>query len=132
MNSHKRIFLITALAALLFAAIAVGPVYKRAVTPVHASPFGPAVVTVLCDTPATIGSAPVGVVGVESTDPSVTIPIVWSSPTTPGASCAQALIGLYSQGFTRQDSSTSVYPLNTNYLQTLTILVRGEGFRDAR
>jgi len=110
MNSHKRFFLITTLAALVFAAIAVGPIFRRSVTTVGAAPPTSAVVTMRCINSSSSG----GVYYVNSSDPSVTLPVS-------GTGCAVALEGLYAQGFTRQDA---FMPQDAFFEH---VLVRGHG-----
>jgi hypothetical protein len=109
MNSRKRIFSIIALAALLFATIAVGPVYKRFITPVHANPAqassaqgnqakAPDVVIMVCSEAGEAPNPEPGVISVDSTNLQVNLPQT-------GNTCAQALKLLYGQGFIRQDYS---------------------------
>jgi hypothetical protein len=117
MNSHKRIFRTTALAALLFAAIAVGPELKHAVTRAHAGK-APAVVTLACS-PANNGFYSLfpnfyGVFEVHSSDPSVTLP-TFAVPGTPGEACPAALIGLIGQGFRVVEFTGYPSPLATGF-----------------
>jgi hypothetical protein len=107
MNSRNRIFSIIALAALLFAANAVGPVYKRFVTLVHANSAqatpaarAPDVVIMVCSEAGETPDPEPGVISIDSTNLKLDLPQV-------GATCATALRSLYSQGFVRQDYSGS-------------------------
>ncbi len=96
MNSHKRIFMIIALAALLFAAIAVVPGSHRLLASAGDAP-APSVVILEC------GTAALEVISASSSDPSVPLPITNSS-------CSSALNGLFAQGFRRQDFGTVQNP----------------------
>jgi hypothetical protein len=108
MNSRKRILSIIALAALLFAANAVGPVYKRFVTLVHANSAqatpaaakAPDVVIMVCSEAGEAPDPEAGVISIDSTNLKLDLPQT-------GATCANALRSLYSQGFVRQDYSGS-------------------------
>jgi hypothetical protein len=86
MKLNKRFFLITALAVMVFAAIAVGP-FNRAVTPVRADRPTPAVVVLTC---TDVGAA--GVVASSASDSSVTLPAT-------ATSCAAALEDIVAQGY---------------------------------
>lgn len=109
MNSRKRISWIAALAATLFAGIAVGPAHKRLLMPVRANPAqasqaparvgqaAPDIVTLVCSEPGT-PDAELAVIAVDSTNLQVTLPRV-------GNNCAQSLRNLYGQGFVRQSYS---------------------------
>ena len=110
MNLTKRFFLITAAAVLIVGAIALGPVSKRGVNPVHAAPPTPAVAIITCT--AVNGSG--GVLGqpvVNNVDFSLGLDI----PPGPfanvqtGVNCAVALQTLAELGFTKQDSNAAVY-----------------------
>ena len=101
MTLNKRFLLITTMALVILAAIAFGPAYKRTFTHVRAAKPSPAVVVLECD------DAFLGLYTATSSDPSVTLPALASLPSTPGASCAQALQDIVSQGF-------SIYPINTS------------------
>ena len=110
MNLTKRFFLITAAAVLIVGAIALGPVSKRVVNPVHAAPPTPAVAIITCT--AVNGSG--GVLGqpvVNNVDFSLglVIPPAQFANVQTGVNCAVALQTLLELGFQRQDSSAAVY-----------------------
>jgi hypothetical protein len=147
MNSRKRIFWIVALSALLFAAVAVGPVYKRSLIAVHANQAqanqakaAPDIVILVCSEPGESPDPEPGVLSVDSTNPQVTLPQT-------GNSCAQALRTLYGQGFVRQDYSgeaiqwhvsgglgTSCYYLTACSVEKIFqwVLIRGGGSLNAQ
>ncbi|SPF33427.1 exported hypothetical protein [Candidatus Sulfopaludibacter sp. SbA4] len=119
MNSHKRLFLITALAVLLFAAIAVGPAYKRLVTPVRAASPNSATVLLLCASAGKSGVlAPPFVETVELSAPSLT----FSPPIFTGESCAVALESIFSEGFSRLDSTAAGNAFNDTDLSAPNVI----------
>jgi hypothetical protein len=91
MNLNKRFFLITTMAVVIFAAIALGPAYRRTVN-AHAKS---AVVVLTCT-----DAGGTGLDSASTSDPSVTLP-------TGGTPCAAALQDIISQGF-------SIFPATTN------------------
>jgi hypothetical protein len=107
MKSQKRFFLITALTALLFAAIAVGPTYKRSNPPVHAATSTHATVILLCATVEPSNSeflpAPVVVAPVDDSDTND----VFSPAITTGEDCAMAINSIFADGFSRLDSQAN-------------------------
>ena len=100
MKAHKRLLLITAIAGMIFAAIAVGP-YKRAVSPVRADPV-PAVVLLVCGTPTIGATLPLTgeiIYSLDSSDPTVTL-------SSPPPSCATELNSLINKkGFRRLETT---------------------------
>jgi hypothetical protein len=109
MNLLKRFFPITAMAALVFTAIAVGPVYKKWSTPVRAAAHLPATVVLSCvnwETNSGIGGAQ----AVTSSDSTVVLPAVQSAPNVLplGDSCALAIQKIRSQGFELQGVAATV------------------------
>ena len=110
MNLTKRFFAITAAAVLIVGAIALGPVSKHVVNPVHAAPPTPAVAIITCT--AVNGAG--GVLGqpvVNNVDFSLglVIPPAQFANVQTGVNCAVALQTLLELGFKRQDSSAAVY-----------------------
>jgi hypothetical protein len=131
MNSHRQFFLITALAMLVFAAIATAPVYHRSVRTVQAAPPAPAVVVLVCATDLSAFQAPY-VYEVESSDPALTLP----AAATP---CAAALQDFFAEGFSRLDSGSTGNAFNDSDLPMPNAvgvyqwtLVRGEGSWQAK
>jgi hypothetical protein len=106
----KRITLISALAAMILAVIAMGLVNKWPVTRVHAARSTPAFVVIRCDAaPNYFAGDYDGVLSISSSDQSVSLPTAiagsQAGATAPGTSCAAALSMLYQQGFTVQNFS---------------------------
>jgi hypothetical protein len=120
----KQLFLIPALAVLIFGAFAVNPTYKRLVPSVLAEKPS-AIATLVCGTASGTDLASVsnvvGVLAYDNTDPTATgitvaTPLSGLYPAlTPGQSCPSALLYLYQQGFRRQDAvsnfSVTGFPL---------------------
>ncbi len=132
MHTHKRVLLIVALAVLMFAAIAVGPVYKRTVNPVRAEQGGPAVVLLYCST-YSLGNLPAPTLNTWSvSDPT----LILTPALTVGESCSDALESVFRAGFSRLDAMStggSTWTVQssgtTTLLGVITVytLVRGAG-----
>ncbi|MGD0907797.1 MAG: hypothetical protein ABSA96_09465 [Candidatus Acidiferrales bacterium] len=102
MNSHKRAFLIVALAMVIFGTLAFGPLSTRNVTAVQAAPEPPATIIVLCTTvaqlPAPTQFIPPVAERVQDSDPTDT----WVNAIPTGSatsSCAYALQNVFDHGF---------------------------------
>lgn len=129
MKAHKRLLPIMALAMLAFAAIAVGPVYKRTVNPVRAAEKDSAVVLLYCST-YSAGNLPAPTLNTWSvSDPALTFtPALYV-----GESCSAALESLFSAGFNRLDANGSTWTAQssgtTTFLGVMSVytLVRGPG-----
>ncbi len=108
MKLNKRFFLITATVALLFGAIAVGPVYKRTVTPVRAEKKpAQAVAIITCSSVLENATGTLSQPVVNNVDFTLGLTLTNFGSFATGADCATALQNLVGNGFERQDASTA-------------------------
>lgn len=115
MNLKKKFLLITTLAVVIFAAIAVDPAYMRnVIRPVRAAANAASVVTVTCGSGTIDNNYLNFLVSFQDSDVAeLSNPVLVVVSGTQGESCAAALNAFYSLGYTRQDFSFIPLPTSS-------------------